>query len=121
MRILQRQISRADRRLRHRLSDIRIRVQPKFCAIEGLLIAQRAGIRDQPHITRRIFLIKAAIYEIADVINAVNLMQIVILSGEFAAAGIDPFSSVFAYLQAVFADRAIDAPEHIGIALPFLK
>ena len=48
-------------------------------------------------------------------------MQIVILSGEFAAAGIDPFSSVFAYLQAVFADRAIDAPEHIGIALPFLK
>ena len=121
LRILQRQISRADRRLRHRLSDIRIRIQPEFCAVEGLLIAQRAGIRDQPHITRRIFLIKAAIYEIADVINAVNLMQIVILSGEFAAAGIDPFSSVFAYLQAVFADRAIDAPEHIGIALPFLK
>ena len=89
---------------RHRLSDIRIRVQPEFCTVEGLLIAQRAGIRDQPHITRRVFLIKAAIYEIADVINAVNLMQIVILSGEFAAAGIDPFSSVFAYLQAVFAD-----------------
>ena len=42
-------------------------------------------------------------------------------AGEFAAAGIDPFGSIFAYLQTVFSDRTIDAPEHIGIALPFLK
>ena len=121
LRILQRQIRRADRRLWHRLSDIRIRVQPEFRAVEGLFLAQRAGIRNETHITCRICLIKAAIHQIADIINAVNLMQIVIFSGEFAAAGIDPFGSIFAYLQTVFSDRTIDAPEHIGIALPLLK